>query len=219
MSLRSDQQAACYFDRIADEWDAIYAEERGGLSGVLNRVFRKDMWLRYQWVKELMEASPRGSVLDIGCGNGIYALALAQQGHQPILAMDLAPAALEKARAAVSAAGLGDVIRTETGDAFFGDYEGHFEVALAIGVFDYVAEPLPALQAVTKRAGRLLATFPRAETWRAPVRKLRLKRRGCPVYFYRRAALSDLVAEAGWQIASWQQHGCLYCLDLRGGRG
>jgi len=215
MSPRSDEQAARYFDRIADEWDAIYAEERGGLSGILNRLFRKDMWLRYLWVKELMERSPRGSVLDIGCGNGIYSLALAQAGHKPILAMDLAPAAIEKAAAAVAQAGLSDVIRTEVGDAFFGDRAEHFDVALAIGVFDYVGEPLPALQAVAGRADRLLATFPRAETWRAPARKLRLKLRGCPVYFYRRQALTNLVTQGGWRIASWTDHGCLNCLDLR----
>jgi SAM-dependent methyltransferase len=214
MSPRSDEQAARYFHRIADEWDAIYAEEQGGLNGLLNRLFRRDMWLRYVWVKELMERSPRGSVLDIGCGNGIYSLALAQLGHKPILAIDLAPAAIEKATAAVAGAGLTDVIRAEVGDAFFGDYSDHFDVALAIGVFDYVGDPLPALRAVTSRTDRLLATFPRAETWRAPARKLRLKLRGCPVYFYRRQGLTDLVAEAGWEIASWTDHGCLNCLDL-----
>jgi len=214
MSPRSDEQAARYFHRIADEWDAIYAEERGGLNGFLNRLFRRDMWLRYLWVKELMERSPRGSVLDIGCGNGVYSLALAQLGHGPILAIDLAPAAIEKAAAAVERAGLSDVIRAEVGDAFFGDCPEHFDVALAIGVFDYVGDPLPALRAVTGRADRLLATFPRAETWRAPLRKLRLKLRGCPVYFYRRQALTELVSEAGWKIASWTDHGCLNCLDL-----
>jgi SAM-dependent methyltransferase len=215
MSPRSDEQAAQYFHRIADEWDAIYAGEQGGLNGLLNRVFRKDMWLRYVWVKELMEQAPRGSVLDIGCGNGIYSIALARQGHRPILAMDLAPAAIEKAAAGIADAELSDVIRAEVGDAFFGDYEGRFDVALAIGVLDYVGDPLPALKSVTARADRLLATFPRAETWRAPVRKLRLTLRGCPVYFYRRQALADLVTGAGWRVASWTTYGCLHCLDLR----
>ena len=68
MSVRSDERAGAYFDRIADEWHAIYAEDRGGLNGILNRILRKDMWLRYLWVKDLMTRASKGSVLDIGCG-------------------------------------------------------------------------------------------------------------------------------------------------------
>ena len=215
MSARSDERAAEYFHRIADEWDAIYDEAGQGLSGRLNRVLRKDMWLRYLWVKDLMAQSPRGSVLDIGCGNGVYAIALAEQGHQPILAVDLAEAALERARAAVDKAECSKAIETRVADGFFEDFGQVYEVALAVGVFDYVGEPLPALQATRRQARRLLATFPRADTWRAPVRKLRLSLRGCPVFFYRRRALEELIREAGWEIASWTTHGCLYCLDLR----
>jgi methyl halide transferase len=43
-------------------------------------------------------AIERGRVLDVGCGTGTNALWLAQQGYS-VLAVDIAPAAIEKARA------------------------------------------------------------------------------------------------------------------------
>jgi ribosomal protein L11 methyltransferase len=44
---------------------------------------------------ELLEAEERGSVLDIGCGSGVLAIAAAKLGFSPVLALDFDPQAVE----------------------------------------------------------------------------------------------------------------------------
>ena len=48
---------------------------------------------------ELLVGLDRGSVLDVGCGSGVLAIAAAKLGFDPVLALDLDPVAVETARA------------------------------------------------------------------------------------------------------------------------
>jgi ribosomal protein L11 methyltransferase len=48
---------------------------------------------------ELLLELPRGSLLDIGCGSGVLAIAGARLGFAPVLAIDVAEAAIEATRA------------------------------------------------------------------------------------------------------------------------
>lgn len=68
---------------------------------------------------ELLTGLPRGSVLDLGCGSGVLALAAAKLGHAPVTALDHDPAAVEAAQRNAAANGVGidvrlaDVLRDE----------------------------------------------------------------------------------------------------------
>jgi SAM-dependent methyltransferase len=65
----------------------------------------------------LDEFPPAGPVLDVGCGTGELALALAERGLQ-VLGVDLAAAAIEKARAKAKAAPqVADKVTFQVGDA------------------------------------------------------------------------------------------------------
>jgi ribosomal protein L11 methyltransferase len=44
---------------------------------------------------ELLLDRPRGSLLDLGCGSGVIAIAAARLGFAPVLALDLDPVAVE----------------------------------------------------------------------------------------------------------------------------
>ena len=57
---------------------------------------------------------PRGRVLDLGCGNGRVALALAERGYV-VEGLDISPSMIEEARAAAAAAGVD--ARFRVGDA------------------------------------------------------------------------------------------------------
>jgi ribosomal protein L11 methyltransferase len=47
---------------------------------------------------EALDALPRGSLLDVGCGSGVVAIAGAKLGFAPVTAVDADPAAIEVAR-------------------------------------------------------------------------------------------------------------------------
>ncbi|MFL5923107.1 MAG: 50S ribosomal protein L11 methyltransferase [Gaiellaceae bacterium] len=47
---------------------------------------------------ELLEGLERGSLLDVGCGSGVLAIAAARLGFEPVIALDHDPAAVEATR-------------------------------------------------------------------------------------------------------------------------
>jgi ribosomal protein L11 methyltransferase len=63
---------------------------------------------------ELLEAEPRTSVLDVGCGSGVLAIAAAKLGFAPVLAVDSAAEAVEATRRNAAANGVEiEVARTD----------------------------------------------------------------------------------------------------------
>jgi ribosomal protein L11 methyltransferase len=64
---------------------------------------------------ELLLDLPRGSVLDVGCGSGVLAIAAAHLGFAPVVALDVDPAAVETA--AANAAANGAVVDVQLADA------------------------------------------------------------------------------------------------------
>ena len=82
---------------------------------------------------------------------------------------------------------------------------------LAVGFFDYVEDPLPFLAKSRELTrAKFIATFPRLFTWRAPTRKLRLALRKCPVFFYTRRRVLDLMTRAGFSVSRLEPCGTLY---------
>lgn len=80
--------------------------------------------------------APQGQrVLDYGCGSGILAIGAAKFGADPIVAVDIDPAAVESTRLNADANGV--VLRTGLPDAV----DGHFDVVLA----NILATPLKVL--------------------------------------------------------------------------
>ena len=55
---------------------------------------------------ELLATVPRGSVLDVGCGSGVLAIAACRLGFGPVLAVDSDPLAVEVTRANAAANGV-----------------------------------------------------------------------------------------------------------------
>ena len=55
---------------------------------------------------ELLDGVERGSLLDVGCGSGVLAIAAARLGFGPVLALDHDPAALEATKRNAAANGV-----------------------------------------------------------------------------------------------------------------
>jgi SAM-dependent methyltransferase len=120
--------------------------------------------LRTMFLRPLLQSSAR--VLDVGCGPGTYALELAAQGHQVMLA-DLSGACLDQAVMRLEAAGLGgQILGVQHAAADRLAVAGEtFDVVLMLGPLYHYAddgkarEALRRARAALRPGGQLVATF------------------------------------------------------------
>ncbi|HPU84428.1 MAG TPA: class I SAM-dependent methyltransferase [Candidatus Latescibacteria bacterium] len=212
MSQNTTQETVTkYFDVAAEEFDSIYTGEGKGFWGrLLDRSLRKDMYERFRLTVENCGDIPDRTVLDVGCGTGRFSIALAQRNAR-VVGIDPAPTMLAIANRLASEQGVADRCRFIEADLDRFEAPEKFDYVIGIGLFDYLASPAISLKRMIDLAKkRVIVTFPRRWTWRAPIRKLRLALRGCPVFFYNRARVEKLVRDTGGQVEQIRVVGKIY---------
>ena len=209
-------RSARYWDAYAHAFDAIYSGRKNPFNRQLDRWLRKDMYQRFDWVLERAGDVRGATVCDIGCGSGRFANALAQRGAAQVTGLDISPRMLSLACDLVQREGVAERCRFLHADPLTWETVEQFDVTLAVGFWDYMADPEPRLRIVRRLTSRLfLSTWPRVWTWRMPIRRVRLGILGCPVYFYRRSQLKGLLEAAGFEISRLDVIGQLYCVEAR----
>jgi ubiquinone/menaquinone biosynthesis C-methylase UbiE len=207
------QQVAAYWDRIAPDFDAIYTGRKTALGRALDKWLRRDMYERFDWVMERAGDVRGSTVCDIGCGSGRFVSALARRGAR-VTGLDFAPSMLRMAKDLVRAESVAERCDFVQSDILDWRTDRAFDLTIAIGFWDYVADPMPRLhviRSITKE--RFLSAWPRAGTLRATVRKARLSVAGCPVYFWTRDEVDAYLAQAGFKVDHCEIHGQLYCVE------
>ncbi len=202
-----------YWDEKSRQFDAIYGHDKGAFSNWLDKVFRWDMYARYEYTMKNVAPIEGRSFLDVGCGTGRYALELARRGASRVVGIDISQKMLELARQRMSEERLDDRCRFEQFDLLHYQPGELFDVCIGIGLFDYIREPLPVLTRMRQVVkDRIVISVPRFWTWRAPVRKARLGMKGCDVFFYTKSNIRGLLKDAGFAKHTMEKIGQLYCI-------
>lgn len=138
---------ADFFEADAANWDAYY--ERADVFSVIHQLRSS---LALDWVDQL--SLPAGTAaLDLGCGTGLFAVALARRGLR-VSAADAVAGMIERARANVEAAGLRGSIRLFRADAArLPVGSGQFALVTALGLVPWVPDP----ERVLSEMARVLA--------------------------------------------------------------
>lgn len=183
-----------YFERCADRFDGFYREERRGiLQQAAHAIFRKPgLVRRFQATMDILGDVRGKSILDVGCGSGIYSVYLARRGAM-VTGLDFSSSMLSLASR--NAAEEGCTVDFSSGDFLEFAENRRFDHLLFIGVFDYVKEEdVPAYMEKAARIAddKIVATFPKRYAPQSLIRYLWLKRQDCPVYYYTRKQIENM---------------------------
>jgi ubiquinone/menaquinone biosynthesis C-methylase UbiE len=189
-----------YFIRHAARFDGLYGGDNMA-TRLFDRLFRKPMYERYRLTIEALGNAKGKKYLDLGCGSGRYAINLGRLGAK-VVGLDFSAAMLGLARDYAKQEGVTSKVKFIEADMnrWMEESKDHFDAAFAMGVFDYLDDPVRTLRLMLKVADRAYLSIPMPEFPRAQLRRLRYRQQNCPVYFYTREQTEQLVAKAGGKI-------------------
>jgi 2-polyprenyl-3-methyl-5-hydroxy-6-metoxy-1,4-benzoquinol methylase len=195
--VRSLDRVRRHFERDAQRFDAIYDDRKPLLQRIVDRQ-RRVVVERFNLIKNLAPVPGRWTALDVGCGPGRYAIALAELGAARVVGVDVAPAMIDLALHEATRAGRGDVCKFVVSSFAEFRTDELFDVVVATGYFDYLEHPAgDVAKMVAACRGRVFASFPKRFDWRVPLRKARFRLVGGYVRFYSEPEVRRLFASAG----------------------
>ncbi len=188
------------FDRDAGVFEAIYNDEEKGFTRWFNKNFRKPIYERFDIAMNTVGDARGKSIIDVGCGTGVYITNLGQKGAKSVLGVDFSEGMLRIAGERIKKLNLEKTCSLRRANFLELETPEKFDYSIAMGVFDYLPDPvtfLNKLKSVT--TGKVIASFPSHSLIRGPLRKLRyiLTSRG-NVYYYSKADIEKLAKMVGF---------------------
>lgn len=209
--MNANDRISTFFDRKAFSFDAIYSGEKNAVLRLWDKLTRQNIHNRVEFTFNALSSLNGKTILDVGCGSGRYCVELAAQGAKEIVGIDVSLKMVELARQLAEQENAAQQCRFFQMDVM--DLRGTFDDTIALGFFDYVAQPekvLSHLSSLTR--GKIVASFPALLSPRVPFRKMWLNANGCPVYFYTKNGISELCRKAGLSAVTLIRRGPIYLL-------
>lgn len=208
-------QVARYWNDIAADFDTIYSGQKSPFARAMDHWFRRDMYERFDWVMRKTGESRGKTICDLGCGSGRFVVALAKKGAL-VSGVDIAPEMIKLASNLAEQEKVSASCDFTRADLLEWNPGKVYDTSIAIGFWDYIADPSSRLQVIRKHTkNTFLSAWPRMWTWRMPIRKVRLSAKGCPVYFFTRQRVMQLHKDAGFEVVSCEVVGKLFCVEAR----
>jgi len=145
--LRKQEKVNIHFQSQSSFWKDIYAG-----SSLESEIYRDRHAAVLAWIDGLTLA-PGSQVLEIGCGAGFMAVALAQRGFR-VQAIDAVEAMVELSRRHAVESGTTDFLSVDLGDVYSLAFEnGSFDLVIALGVITWLGRPELAIQEMARVTG------------------------------------------------------------------
>ncbi len=189
-----------FFTKGADAFDSIYSGKKAWWSRLLDKALRQDIYLRHEATVDLLGDVRGKKILDIGCGSGRLALDLAARGAL-VTGVDFSEPMIAMANKFADGIELEGSVDFQVGDFLTMPIDESFDAVTALGFFDYTEDSMPYLErARGLTTGKLVGSFPKRWSYRTPLRKVRLKILGCPVFFFSRSDLDDMFTRSRFNV-------------------
>lgn len=187
------------FEHEAQSFDAIYRLEHSLFSRWFNRTFRKAIFDRYNITFAQAGDVTNKAILDVGCGSGIYSVDFARRGARRVVGVDFSGNMLRLAQLEAARYNVADRCEFIQEDFMKLSTKDRFDISIAIGVFDYLPNPVPFLKKLISLTNEtVIISFPGHSVIRKPLRELRYRFSGRGnVFFYHNGDVKRISTEAG----------------------
>jgi len=195
------QDVKKFFHGYASDFDSIYGHTttRGSFDKLMDKLFRRSMLLRFN--ETLLETAKPSihAILDVGCGSGVYCVEFLKQGKE-VVGLDIAEGMLEIAKQKTSDYRDSGKISFILSGYMEYEFQRKFDAAVLMGFFDYIKEPVELIKKLKKDVTKeIYMSFPKKGGFLTWQRKLRYNMRNCPLYFYSKKSLTNILDQAGLQ--------------------
>jgi 2-polyprenyl-6-hydroxyphenyl methylase / 3-demethylubiquinone-9 3-methyltransferase len=150
MTVNADPQELAKFSELAHRWWDTESEFKP-----LHRINP----LRLAWIERLAGGLAGKDVLDVGCGGGILAEAMARRGAASVLGIDLAAKPLRVAQLHAMEAGVENIdYREIAAESLAEERPGAFDLISCMEMLEHVPEPASVVRAcarLVKPGGRV----------------------------------------------------------------
>jgi len=183
-----------FFNKTADDFDSIYTAEKGRLGQFLDNCLRKDVYERYDSALQECANIANKKILDVGCGSGRYCVELAKRQPAKVMGIDIAENMLQIAKELAQRNNVENICEFLCVDFMEHHFDEQFHISFAIGLFDYIANPvafIDKMQEITSE--KLILTFPSKSTYRMLIRKIRYRLKNCPLYLYNHREVKQIL--------------------------
>ncbi|MEN6444470.1 MAG: methyltransferase domain-containing protein [Candidatus Cloacimonas sp.] len=198
--MQNKAKTASFFDGYAGDFNAIYGTGTGPFQRLINKWFRQTMRIRFQKTIEECKPLKDKTILDIGCGSGIYDLTLAKYSPALIYGIDFAPGMIELAKKEAQKTGMDNICQFALADFNTLPEDKKYNYLILMGFMDYMENPQQVIAKTMRLATeKVLFSFPSSKGFLAWQRQIRYKFK-CPLYLYSEKQLQELFAN----IAPWQ---------------
>jgi len=193
--LKDYEAVKKHFEYSAQEFDDIYDNRGNILEKLINKVFRKGMYLRAMLALE--ECGDNKTILDVGCGSGRISVSLAKKGAR-VVGVDYSSQMIALANEHLRQCEKDSCTKVDAQFIccdFMKDFDSNelFDITIALGVFDYVEQPIPFLRKMKNLTReKIIASYPGKFAFQTPIRKVWLYTKNCPVYFYSEKKLAEM---------------------------
>ena len=205
-----------YFEKTASDFDSIYSKRKALLRRIVDFVFRRSIKKRFELT--MKECSPLGAktVIDVGCGSGRYTVALAKRGAARVVGIDFSEQMLEIAKKLARDNKVDQICQFTKANFFTYEFQTDFDYSIAIGVAEYFKNPQDLIRKMGKiTKEKIIISLPVKWSMRAALRKIRLKLKGYPVYFYTKKRVVELLESCGFYNYSIQKIDRDYFIVIR----
>jgi len=189
-----EHDVKAFFSSYAEDFDSIYGDgkKRHIISRTIDKIYRKSMFNRYLNTLGFIKNNEIKSVLDIGCGSGVY---LQQIGklNAKITGIDLSDDMIKLSKKRL----IKDNINYENliVDSYLNyNFQEKFDLSILMGFFDYVEDPFQTIKKVLKDTNKfILGSFPKKQGFLYYQRKIRYNLKNCPIFFYKKNDIIELL--------------------------